>query len=87
MARLDFQIVIPPMLLLDTKSGTVYSNDPRQIALLGAMDASALGQSARAAGLRPVAAASGWNRASSRGAPGGRMATRNVASGDVVTVP
>lgn len=89
-ATLDFKIVIPSVLMLDTKSGTVYSNDARFVALLGTTEApdghAAIVRVANAA-RGAVAAVNEWNRGAKRGTPGGRMATRPLANGDVVCIP
>ncbi|MEO8755043.1 MAG: hypothetical protein ABI624_20460 [Casimicrobiaceae bacterium] len=90
-ARLDFRIVVPPVLVLDTKTGTMYSNDTRMVALLGTRQDDAAvrrvsGVTPDAAGLQPVAGPQG-QRGASAGAAGIRIASRGPARGDVLCTP
>jgi hypothetical protein len=89
-ARLDFQIVIPPVLVLDTKTGTMYSNDTHMVALLGTVRGDAAvrrvaGVTPNAAGLQPLASPQG--KPGAPGVAGIRIASRGLDRGDVLCIP
>ncbi len=87
-AYLNFQIVIPPVLVLDTQTGTMYSNDTRTVALLGTLE----GRRRCAPRRRRLP---GWHWTAGRhlgaralpGGTGSRLASRGVAHGDVLCIP
>lgn len=60
-AHLDFRIVIPSVLIVDTASGTVFSNDARMLVRLGATDAViSPSQNSEASQSTRLAAAPAW---------------------------
>lgn len=83
-AGLMFKIVIPPVLILDTTTGTIYSNDAKAVMLVGttAMSVAPVVRVAHANG-----AASGLHRVSASGHATGRLVARNLESGEVLCSP
>lgn len=101
-AHLDFSVVIPAVLVLDTRSGAVFSNDRRSPMLLGvssrdgsaAMDATTNRSTLTIKGdaRAMMAFEARWRPAQNGGrftarAVMGRSATRRVADGDIVCAP
>lgn len=91
-AQLMFKIVIPAVLILDTRSGTVYSNDAKAIVSIGATGAPPSTMRADQdaplqAGLRPVVAMNGGRNEQGHGASGARLSLRRIVDGDVICIP
>jgi hypothetical protein len=83
-ASLMFKIVIPTVMILDTATSTIYSNDARMVMLVGTSVASSV---QFVSDSRVNVAASGLHRVSASGHSVGRLVARKFESGDVLCAP